>query len=155
MTESPEAKRRISLFWLSILILIVAIIAVGAIGIGGWAVFIRPVRSATIAEQLAAYFELGKISLAIVAAAGASVGLVVAYRRQQTAEDTHALSVRAEERLTTESKEDSKRDRMRLFNERFTSASQQLGSDKAAISLAGVYALAGLATTGRTSARRL
>ena len=71
--------------------------------------------SATAAEQLAAYFELGKIGLAIVAAAGASVGLVVAYRRQQTAEDTHALNVRAEERIATESKEGASRDRTRLL----------------------------------------
>lgn len=145
MAETPQAKSRISLFWLSVVALSLAIIAVGAVYVVVWELLVRPLRSATAAEHLAAYFELGKISLAIVAAAGASVGLVVAYRRQQTAEDTHALSVDIERRAATESKQSINRDRMRLFNERFTSASQQLGSDRASIRLAGVYAMAGLA----------
>ncbi|MCA1604232.1 MAG: hypothetical protein LC775_01820 [Acidobacteria bacterium] len=141
----PEAKRRMPLFWLSTLALSVAVIAIGAVWVLGWMILIRPAGPVTAAERLTAYFELFKVSLASVAAAGAAVGLVVAYRRQQSAEDSHTLAVRTEDRIATEWKEDSHRDRTRLLNERFTSASQQLGSDRPEIRLAGVYAMAGLA----------
>lgn len=134
-----------SLFRASALALTIAIFAVGAVGVLGWAIFIRPVRSVTAVEHLTAYFELFKISLACVAAAGAAVGLVVAYRRQRTVEDTHDLNVRTENRIASGWMEDARRDRTRLFNERFTSASQQLGSERMAVRLAGVYAMAGLA----------
>lgn len=82
-----------------------------------------------------------KLALAVVAGIGGVVALVVAYRRQRFAEREHH---RAEAAVV---REDTK-----LFTERFDKASQQLGSDKAAVRLAGVYALASLADdwpTGR------
>ena len=75
-----------------------------------------------------------KIALAVVAGIGGVVALVVAYRRQRFAEREHH---RAEAAVV---REDTK-----LFTERFGKASEQLGSDKAAVRLAGVYALASLA----------
>lgn len=57
-----------------------------------------------------------------MAGAGALVALVVAYRRQRVAED-----------------------RTPVFNDRFTAIAAQLGADKAAVRLAGVHAMAGLA----------
>jgi len=39
----------------------------------------------------------------------------------------------------------SAHDRTRVFNERFTAIAAQLGDDKAAVRLAGVHAMAGLA----------
>jgi len=65
-------------------------------------------------------FDAMKIVLAIVGGVGAVVALTVGYRRQSLAE-------------------------MAQFIDRFTSASEQLGSDKAAVRLAGVYAMASLA----------
>jgi uncharacterized protein YjbI with pentapeptide repeats len=79
-------------------------------------------------------FDAIKIVLSLVAGIGAVVALAVAYRKQD-------LSEAAEHREEAkEAREDTK-----LFNERFTKASDQLGSDQAAVRLAGVYAMAGLA----------
>ena len=72
-------------------------------------------------------FDAIKIVLSLVAGIGAVVALTVAYRKQDHSE-------------AAEHREDTK-----LFTERFTKASEQLGSDQAAVRLAGVYALAGLA----------
>ncbi len=72
-------------------------------------------------------FEAMKIVLSVVAGIGGVVALTVAYRKQGHSE-------------AAEHREDTK-----LFNERFGKAADQLGSDKAAVRLAGVYAMAGLA----------
>jgi uncharacterized protein YjbI with pentapeptide repeats len=70
---------------------------------------------------------VAQLVFASVAGAGALVALVVAYRRQKIAEA------------------DSAHDRTRVFNERFTTSAAQLGDNKAAVRLAGVHAMAGLA----------
>jgi hypothetical protein len=75
-----------------------------------------------------------KIVLSVVAGIGGVVALTVAYRKQDQAEVAERRAEVAERR------EDTK-----LFNERFGRASDQLGSDKAAVRLAGAYAMAGLA----------
>lgn len=82
-----------------------------------------------------------KLSLSVVAGIGGLVALVVAYRKQRIGEADHQRSEAAAQR------EDTK-----LLNERFRSSSDQLGSDKAAVRLAGVYAMRELAddwTAGR------
>ncbi|GAA3257637.1 pentapeptide repeat-containing protein [Nonomuraea helvata] len=84
--------------------------------------------------SLASLLEMIKISGASVAGVGGVIALVVAYRRQRVVETTSALE---------HSKED--RERSRVFNERFATACGQLGEDNAAVRLAGVHALAGLA----------
>jgi uncharacterized protein YjbI with pentapeptide repeats len=114
-------------------------------------------------------FDLLKIAFAVVAGVGGVVGLVVSYRRQrvaehsnQLAEFSHRLAQAADERaemkkaLENAAEERAKlevvRGDIRLFNDRFGRASDQLGSDKAAVRLAGLYAMAGLAddwTEGR------
>jgi uncharacterized protein YjbI with pentapeptide repeats len=68
-----------------------------------------------------------QLVFATVAGAGALVALIVAYRRQKI---TEANSVS---------------DRTRVFNERFTAISAQLGEAQPAVRLAGVHAMAGLA----------
>jgi len=80
--------------------------------------------------------RVGLLQLALAAAAfvGGVVALTVAYRKQRVAEAAHDLTVIQEQR------EDVK-----VFNERFGSASAQLGHDRSAVRLAGVYAIAGLA----------
>ncbi|MFG2895057.1 pentapeptide repeat-containing protein [Streptomyces sp. NPDC048248] len=81
-------------------------------------------------------FELVKLSLGVVAGAGALVALVVAYRRQRVDEDG-AL-----------------REATRLHTERFTTSVSQLGEESAAVRLGGVHALAGLADDAPTRALR-
>ncbi|MEU7875161.1 pentapeptide repeat-containing protein [Dactylosporangium sp. NPDC049140] len=76
-------------------------------------------------------FDAMKIVLSVVAGIGAVVALTVAYRKQDQGE-------------AAEHREESK-----LFNDRFGKAADQLGSDKAAVRLAGVYAMAGLADDWR------
>ena len=70
---------------------------------------------------------VAQLVFASVAGAGALVALVVAYRRQRVAEAA------------------STHDRTRVLNERFTTIAGQLGDDQAAVRLAGVHAMAGLA----------
>ncbi|MFG2108829.1 pentapeptide repeat-containing protein [Micromonospora chersina] len=72
-------------------------------------------------------FDAAKVALTVVAGLGGVVALVVAYRRQGLNEAEH------------------KREDAKLFTERFVKASELLGSEKAAIRLAGVYAMASLA----------
>ncbi len=68
-----------------------------------------------------------QLVFASVAGAGALVALIVAYRRQRIAEA------------------DSAHDRIRVFNERFIAIAAQLGDDQAAVRLAGIHAMGGLA----------
>jgi hypothetical protein len=71
--------------------------------------------------------DLSRLSLAVTAGTGGIVALVVAYRRQRF----HEL--------------ESQRENIKLCNERFGRAADQLGSDRPAVRLAGIHALAGLA----------
>lgn len=77
----------------------------------------------------ASQVDVLKVALAVVAAIGAAVALVVNYRRQQHLERDEA----------------GRRDQVRLFTERFGAAAAQLGGEQAAVRLAGVYAMAALA----------
>ena len=81
---------------------------------------------------------VAQLVFASVAGAGALVALVVAYRRQRLAETTADLDRNRWE-------ETAAHDRTRLLNERFTTIAGQLGDDQAAVRLAGVHAMAGLA----------
>jgi hypothetical protein len=86
-------------------------------------------------------FDLLKIGFAVVAGVGGVVALVMGYRKQQIAEveATHAKHA-AERAIRGET-----RDQVKLFNERFATAASQLGSTTPAVSIAGAYAMAGLA----------
>src|SRR4051794_9787006 len=79
-----------------------------------------------------------KISLTTIAGIGGVIALVVAYRRQRFAESEHDRAEAA-----------ARREETRLFTDRFERASEQLGSDKAAVRLAGAYAMAELADDWR------
>lgn len=92
-----------------------------------WAALGFPALVGAHALDPATKFSLIRIALSVVAGIGGVVALVVAYRRQRVNED------------------DQRREQARLFNERFASACAQLGHDRAAVRLAGVYAVAGLA----------
>ncbi|WP_328426504.1 pentapeptide repeat-containing protein [Micromonospora sp. NBC_00389] len=90
-----------------------------------------PTAPGAAAWTVANTFDAMKIVLSVVAGVGAVVALTVAYRKQDQGE-------------AAEHREDTK-----LYNERFGKAADQLGSDKAAVRLAGVHALAGLADDWR------
>ena len=81
---------------------------------------------------------VAQLVFASVAGAGALVALVTAYRRQRVAEAATALD---KERWQVS----AAHDRTQLLNERFTTIAAQLGDDHAAVRLAGVHAMAGLA----------
>jgi uncharacterized protein YjbI with pentapeptide repeats len=72
-------------------------------------------------------FDAIKLILAVVGGIGAVIALTIAYRKQRHSE-------------AAEYREDTK-----LYTDRFGKAADQLGSDKGAVRLAGVYALAELA----------
>ncbi|WP_127507179.1 hypothetical protein [Actinoplanes solisilvae] len=78
--------------------------------------------------------DILKIALTIVAGIGGVVALVVAYRRQRLHEEENLRS-----------REAARRDQIKLFIERFSSATAQLGNEHATVRIAGVYALASLA----------
>ncbi|ANN14331.1 hypothetical protein SD37_00775 [Amycolatopsis orientalis] len=78
--------------------------------------------------------ELLKIALAVVAGLGGVVLLAVNLRKQRVAESEHLLAQAKDER-----------ERAQGFNERFGTAAEQLAHENAAVRLAGLYAMAGLA----------
>jgi uncharacterized protein YjbI with pentapeptide repeats len=135
----PVAERVPLFGHVAVLLLLAAIVAV-TVGTGMWAIFGRPQLAApgtagtdaTLPGGAAPWsvqntFDAIKIVLAVVAGIGGVVALTVAYRKQDHGEA-------AEHRENT-----------KLFNDRFGRAADQLGSGQAAVRLAGVYALAGLA----------
>ncbi|MEO3776033.1 hypothetical protein ABGB16_04080 [Micromonospora sp. B11E3] len=153
-------RRSIALAVAAALTLVGALIA-AALWYAGWPGI---QRDATVTA--ATLFDLLKLVFAVVAGVGGVAALVVAYRRQRVAEHTnalaefahqlaHAADLRAEvtkalaEAADERAKIETDRNGVRLFNERFAKASEQLGSDKAAVRLAGVYAMAGLADDWR------
>ncbi|MDG4835231.1 pentapeptide repeat-containing protein [Micromonospora sp. WMMD967] len=128
--------------------------AAGAFWYAGWP-SVR--RDSTVTP--ATLFDLLKLVFSVVAGVGGVAALVVAYRRQRVAEHAnklaefahglaHAADLRADA-AEGRAKTETDRNGIRLFNERFAKASEQLGSDKAAVRLAGVYAMAGLADDWR------
>ncbi|MET7933313.1 pentapeptide repeat-containing protein [Streptomyces sp. NPDC005322] len=92
-----------------------------------WAALGFPALTGPHALAAGTKFDLVKLALSVVAGVGGVLALVVAYRRQR-------LSEAAE-----------RREDIRLFNERFITASSQLGHELPTVRLAGIYAMAGLA----------
>jgi hypothetical protein len=83
----------------------------------------------TMYGKEASQSDVLKLALGVVAAGGAAIALVVNYRRQQHLERDDA----------------GHRDQVRLFTERFGAAAAQLGGERPAVRLAGVYSMAALA----------
>ncbi|MET9628669.1 pentapeptide repeat-containing protein [Lentzea sp. NPDC006480] len=71
--------------------------------------------------------DIIKVALTVVAGVGGVVALVVAYRRQRVTESAES------------------REHLKLLNERFGAACNQIGNESPTVRLAGVYALASLA----------
>ncbi|MET8123789.1 hypothetical protein [Micromonospora sp. NPDC005189] len=153
-------RRSIALAVTAVLVLVGALIA-AALWYAGWPGL---QRDGTV--TVGTLFELLKLVFAVVAGIGGVAALTVAYRRQRVAEHTnalaefahqlaHAADLRAEvtkalaQAADERAKIETDRNGVRLLNERFAKASEQLGSEKAAVRLAGVYAMAGLADDWR------
>lgn len=116
------------------LVLSVAILGVAVTVFILWLIVGRPRLSQLGVIDLSTAFDSLKLAGGLVVGAGAAVALVVAYRKQRVGEAEHRRGEGAAER-----------DETRLYNERFSKAADQLGSDRPAIRIAGIYALAGLA----------
>ncbi|MFE9244951.1 pentapeptide repeat-containing protein, partial [Nocardiopsis sp. NPDC006938] len=119
-----------SVLWLGWLIIsawVVAIAAVGGIVLVVWLVLGSPSLGELPRLSPNQLDAIATRAFAVVAGLGGVALLMIAYRRQRTAEN-------GEQREIT-----------KLFTERFTTASEQLGSQHAAVRLAGVHALAHLA----------
>ncbi|RJL34606.1 pentapeptide repeat-containing protein [Bailinhaonella thermotolerans] len=87
--------------------------------------------------------DIIKLSFAAVAGIGGVIALVLGYRRQKVFEAAERRAEGAEQREAT-----------KLFNERFTIASDKLGHESPAVVLAGVHALARLADDAPTGGLR-
>lgn len=133
-------------------VLTVAILIAAAVA--GVLLAVLPFRSPARPETLstAALYDLLKIAFAFAAGVGGVVALVTAYRRQRVAEFAQDLAAQTEQRIHSTEQHQQEiasraeaREDTRLFNERFTTAAGQLGSESPAVRLAGVYAMAGLA----------
>jgi uncharacterized protein YjbI with pentapeptide repeats len=85
--------------------------------------------------------DLVKLAFALVGGIGATIGLVLAFRRHLMAENVDTWE---RERVDREVRREA-REETRLLNERFGAAATQLASDQAGLRIAGVYSMTQLA----------
>lgn len=117
-------------FWL----IVGLAVAAGAL-YGGWAALGRPhIDSDTDKIATDVLLDLVRISLTVVAGVGGIVALVVAYRKQRLGEAQHHREEAG-----------SRREDQKMYSERFSKASELLGSERSAIRLAAVYSIGRLA----------
>lgn len=97
-------------------------------------------------------FEVTRAAVPLAAVVGGAVAVAVGIRRQSSTEASHQLALEQSERERESTAanlklalERSERERVSGLRDRFTTAAEQLAHEKAAIRLAGVYALAALA----------
>jgi uncharacterized protein YjbI with pentapeptide repeats len=108
------------------------------------------------------WYDVTRSAIAVVGLAGLGGGAIIAYRRQQTAERRQTIEearhrTEAARQRTEEARSSLERDRHEFEVEkrrdsdiadlraRYAKAAEQLGHSKAAVRLAGVYAMAALA----------
>ncbi|GAB4054800.1 hypothetical protein GCM10028775_46680 [Catellatospora paridis] len=136
-------------FWVALTGVIIAGIALFAsAAVLLWLGLDRPDLGTGMPLEPKDQLDLVRIALIVTGGMGGLVALVVAYRKQRIAEDANRRAeteIRWAEEANHRAIEAGQRDVTKLFNERYASASAQLGHDAAAVRLAGVYALAGLA----------
>ncbi|MEV0645061.1 hypothetical protein AB0I28_07330 [Phytomonospora sp. NPDC050363] len=128
-TGKESRPLRLRYGWHVVTWLCTGIVVTAAVAVLLWLAFGSPDLRGPV--EGAQRFDVVKLILTVAGSVtggvGAVVALVVSYRRQHQSE-------------AAERREDT-----RLFNERYHQAAEQLGSDKAAVRMAGVYALSGLA----------
>lgn len=123
----PRSPVRIPLSLHILLLIILATILAAGFAALAWLALGQPQMQTRSPWTTANSFDLAKLVLAVTGGVGAVVALVIAYRKQQLGE-------------AAEKREDTK-----LLAERFSKSAEQIGSDKAATRLAGIYSLASLA----------
>lgn len=94
-------------------------------------------------ELVTARFDALRIGLSLGVGSGGVVVLYLAWRRQRSTEDTLAHQERVSESAEKDAAE-------RRITDLYTKAADQLGSDKAPVRFAGLYALERLAQDNRT-----
>lgn len=123
---APEVNPLQATDWMAM----TALVVIGVAGLIGWWL-LSVADQATGPAHVTAQLDATRIALAAGGGAGASVGLLLAFRRQQHQEKaTQLANLDAVERRITE---------------RYTAAIEQLGSDKPDIRIGGIYALERLA----------
>ncbi|MDO8149162.1 pentapeptide repeat-containing protein [Isoptericola sp. b515] len=137
--DTPTGRRshapfRIGLAWSVVLVVVAAALGAAAVLWVVWRAAGEPRIEQIDILSIATTFDALKFAGGLVIGVGGSVALVVAYRKQHLGEAEHRRQ-----------EQSAARDQTRLFNERFARASDQIGSDRPAIRLAGVYSMAGLA----------
>lgn len=125
----PAGIARSVFGWLTLSITVATGTVGGLLWVLGWPKFPSS-TSFTTTEIL----DLLKIGLAVVAGFGGVVLLAINFRKQRVAEAEHDLAIKRADREVTQG-----------FNERFGTAAEQLAHASAAVRMAGVYAMAGLA----------
>jgi hypothetical protein len=114
--------------------LLIALALAGATIWTGWQLLGQPtIKSEPDSLEPSVLIELVKVALALVAGLGGVLALVVAYRRQRLGEAEHNRQEAA-----------ARREDQKQYSDRFAKATEQLGSERSAIRLAGVYALGSL-----------
>jgi hypothetical protein len=127
--------RRGRWWWIAALIL-VPVVAGSSLSV---ALLLLLVDATTVGDQI----ELIKTGLAVGAGTGGAVALVLAGRRQWSTEQTY--------RLTERSVDDARHDATeRRITDLYSKAADQLGSEQAAVRLAGLYSLERLAQNNPT-----
>lgn len=133
MADHPRTEgrtRRGRWWWLAALILVPVVLG-STLSV---VLLLTLVDATTSADQI----ELIKTGLAVGAGMGGAVALVLAGRRQWSTEQAH--------RVTEQSAADARHDATeRRITDLYSKAADQLGSDKAAVRLAGLYSLERLA----------
>ncbi|GAA3797053.1 hypothetical protein GCM10022226_15550 [Sphaerisporangium flaviroseum] len=134
---ATKAAPRLLPIWLALALAALAgsLVLVTVILVGLRVLGVTDVRTEPLLTG-ATMFDLLKIAFAVVAGAGGVVALVMAYRRQRVGEAAELREATA------------------LFNERFATVTDKLGHAEAAVRLAGVHGLAGLADDAPTRALR-
>ncbi|SDX27732.1 hypothetical protein SAMN05421504_102886 [Amycolatopsis xylanica] len=125
----PAGIARSVFGWLILSITVAAGTVGGLLWVLGWPKF--PSSTSFSTTEI---LDLLKIGLAVVAGFGGVVLLAINFRKQRVAEDEHDLAIERADREVTQG-----------FNERFGAAAEQLAHASAAVRMAGVYAMAGLA----------
>ncbi|TDV48919.1 pentapeptide repeat-containing protein [Actinophytocola oryzae] len=122
--------RRGRWWWLAALILVPVVLG-SALSV---VLLLTLVDAATAGDQI----ELIKTGLAVGAGTGGAVALVLAGRRQWSTEQAHRLTERSAADVRHDATE-------RRITDLYSKAADQLGSEKAAVRLAGLYSLERLA----------
>jgi uncharacterized protein YjbI with pentapeptide repeats len=133
-SQETEPGVKGSMAWAVVKWLTLAIVLACATGYGLFLVLGSPSLPDRNTFTTSELLDLMKIGLAVVGGLGAVVALAVAYRKQQVSEAAHLMATGHELREHT-----------KFFNERYVSAAEQLGHERFAVRLAGVYAMVGLA----------